>query len=220
MGTSRIEQSIEDIYEFIESCRPQPLSNSKVIVPKDELYDLLDELRLRTPDEIKRYRKVLANREAIMADAERKAASIIEETKKHSEELVNESEIMQQAFEQANQVVTQAIEEARRILDEANADANEIRLGALSYTNDLLSNAEQALAAAYEGAMGHYQGLTQMLRENLSVIQNNRAELGLEPVTKPVSEAAGEPQAGAEASKDSDLEEFNFEADTFLEDID
>ena len=63
MGASRIEQLIEDIYEFIESCRMQPLSSTKVIVPKDELYDLLDELRLRTPDEIKSYQKIIAKEE-------------------------------------------------------------------------------------------------------------------------------------------------------------
>jgi hypothetical protein len=79
MGTSRIEQSIEDIFTFIEGCKSQPFARDKVIVPKEELYDLLDELRLRAPDEIKRYKKVLANREAIMADAEEKAANIIEE---------------------------------------------------------------------------------------------------------------------------------------------
>lgn len=218
MGTSRIEQSIEDIYEFIESCRPQPLSNNKVIVPKDELYDLLDELRLRTPDEIKRYRKVLQNREAIMADAEEKAAGIIEETKKRSEALVNESEIMQQAFEQANQVVSQATEEARRMLEEANAEASEIRAGAINYTNDLLANAEQAMATAYDGAMNHYQGLTQMLKESLTVIQNNRAELGFEPAAPVPEETAGE-QTASEAQQDFDMEEFDFDADTFLEDI-
>lgn len=223
MGTSRIEQSIEDIYEFIESCRPQPLSSSKVIVPKEELYDLLDELRLRTPDEIKRYRKVLANREAIMADAEEKAAQIIEDTKKRSETLINDSEIMQQAFEQANQVVTQATEEARRLLEEANSEADQIRLGALSYTNDLLSNAEQALAAAYDGAMNHYQGLTQMLKDSLTVVQSNKAELGLEPdpVQAPGAEIMPEEAPPAPQQADGfDMEEFNFNADTFLEDID
>lgn len=219
MGTSRIEQSIEDIYEFIESCRPQPLSNNKVVVPKDELYDLLDELRLRTPDEIKRYRKVLQNREAIMANAEEKAANIIEETKKRSEALVNESEIMQQAFEQANQVVTQATEEARRILEEANTEADQIRMGALSYTNDLLSNAEQALSTAYDGAMNHYQGLTQMLKESLTVVQDNRAELGIEPPAAETQEFEGiQPESKEE--DDFNMEEFNFNADTFLEDID
>lgn len=231
MGTSRIEQSIEDIYEFIESCRPQPLSPGKVVVPKDELYDLLDELRLRTPDEIKRYRKVLANREAIMADAEEKAAGIIEETKKRSEALVNDSEIMQQAFEQANQVVTQATEEARRILEEANAEAEAIRMGALSYTNDMLLSAEQALSTAYEGAMNHYQGLTQMLKDSLTTVQSNRAELGIEPATS-VDPAAVEnyddaydsaqtqASAAQQGEKGFDMEEFNFDADTFLEDID
>ena len=80
MGASRIEQLIEDIYEFVESCRMQPLSSTKVIVPKDELYDLLDELRLRTPDEIKRYQKIIANRDAIIADAEEKAEGILRQT--------------------------------------------------------------------------------------------------------------------------------------------
>lgn len=219
MGTSRIEQSIEDIYEFIETCRTQPLSSNKVIVPKDELYDLLDELRLRTPDEIKRYRKVLQNREAIMADAEEKAANIIEETKKRSETLVNESEIMQQAFEQANQVVTQATEEARRVLEEANAEADQIRMGALAYTNDLLIHIEQALSTAYEGAMSHYEGLTQLLKSSLTEVQTNRAELGVEPAASVGGQTSAEPQPENGEEDAFSMEEFNFDADTFLEDI-
>ena len=52
---SRIEQLIDEIEEFVESCKPQPFSQTKIIVPKDELFELLTELRLKTPDEIKRY---------------------------------------------------------------------------------------------------------------------------------------------------------------------
>ena len=69
-STSKIEQLIDEIEEFIESCKPQPFSQSKVIVPKDELYELLTELRLKTPDEIKRYQKIIANREKIISDAQ------------------------------------------------------------------------------------------------------------------------------------------------------
>ena len=46
---SRIEQKIEDIYAFVESCKMQRLSATRVIVPKDELYDLLDDLRRDIP---------------------------------------------------------------------------------------------------------------------------------------------------------------------------
>ena len=50
MQSSRIEQEIDDIFEFVESCRMQRLSSTKVVVPKDELYDLLDDLRRDVPE--------------------------------------------------------------------------------------------------------------------------------------------------------------------------
>ena len=52
--TSRIEQIISEIEEYIDGCKFQPLSNSKIIVNKEELEELLTELRMKTPDEIKR----------------------------------------------------------------------------------------------------------------------------------------------------------------------
>ena len=39
MQDSRIEQKIEDIYGFVESCKMQSFSTTKVIVPKNDLYD-------------------------------------------------------------------------------------------------------------------------------------------------------------------------------------
>ena len=77
MQDSRIEQKIEDIYGFVESCKMQSFSTTKVIVPKNDLYDLLDDLRRDVPEEIKRYRKMLNQRDAILEDAERKASAIL-----------------------------------------------------------------------------------------------------------------------------------------------
>ena len=51
MSSSRIEQIIEEIEEYVENCRYQPLSTTKIIVNKEELEELLRELRLKTPDE-------------------------------------------------------------------------------------------------------------------------------------------------------------------------
>ena len=55
--SSRIEQIIEEIEEYIDSCKFQPLSTTKIIVNKDQIDELLRELRMKTPDEIKRYQK-------------------------------------------------------------------------------------------------------------------------------------------------------------------
>ena len=48
--SSRIEQIIEEIEEYVESCKYQPLSTTKIVVNKEELEELLRELRLKTPD--------------------------------------------------------------------------------------------------------------------------------------------------------------------------
>ena len=42
---NRIEQIIGEIEEFIESCKFYPLSSSKIIVPKEELSEMLVDLR-------------------------------------------------------------------------------------------------------------------------------------------------------------------------------
>ena len=93
--SSRIEQIIEEIEEYIDrDCKFQPLSTTKIIVNKEHLDELLKELRMKTPDEIKRYQKIIANRDAILADAQAKADAMIEEAQVQTTELVSEHEIM------------------------------------------------------------------------------------------------------------------------------
>jgi HrpE protein. len=214
MGASRIEQLIEDIYEFVESCRMQPLSSTKVIVPKDELYDLLDELRLRTPDEIKRYQKIIANRDAIMVDAEEKAEGILRQTREQAKELLNEHEIMQQAYYQANEMIMQASEEAERLRREAIEEAEQLRTGALAYSNDVLADVERILASAYESSASRYDSFIGTLKGNLDIVSSNKKELSDQlyrmqnvPVETPVEEQIAEE------------EDFDFDENTFLNDI-
>ena len=61
--SSRIEQIIEEIEEYVDSCKYQPLSTTKIVVNKEEIEELLRELRLKTPDEIKRYQKIISNKD-------------------------------------------------------------------------------------------------------------------------------------------------------------
>ena len=51
--SSRIEQLIDEIEEYIDSCKYQTFSSSKILVNKDEIEELIRELRVKTPDEIK-----------------------------------------------------------------------------------------------------------------------------------------------------------------------
>ena len=114
---SQIEQIITEIEDYMDSCKFQPLSQTKLIVNKDEMEELLTELRLKMPDEIKKYQKIIANKEAILSDAKEKSEAMIAEATAHITELVSEHEIMQRAQEEADQYVIQAREEAKKILE-------------------------------------------------------------------------------------------------------
>ncbi len=215
MGLSRIEQLIEDIYEFVESCKMSPLSSTKVVVPKDQLYDLLDELRLRTPDEIKRYQKIISNRDAIIADAEDKAATMLADAQEKTKNLISEHEIMQQAYAQANQVLEQANNEARQILSSANADANQIRSGALSYTEDMLNTTEKVLSDAFEILKSRSNGLLSSLEDNLSTVRSNKKEI-TDQLYGPSTTVTAEMKEG----QSEEETEFELDGDAFLNHID
>ncbi|MBR5578493.1 MAG: vacuolar family H+-ATPase subunit H [Lachnospiraceae bacterium] len=175
--SSKIEQLIDEIEQFIDGCKYKALSNSQIIVDKEQIEELLRELRMKTPEEIKRYQKIISNKEAILNDAREKAATLINEATVHTNELINEHEIMQQAYAQANEVVTLATNQAQEILDHATIEANTMREAAVQYTDDMLANVENIIATAMEGAAFRYEELMNGLSGCYETVKSNRAQL-------------------------------------------
>lgn len=176
--SSRIEQIIEEIEEYIDrDCKYQPLSTTKIIVNKEHLDELLRELRMKTPDEIKRYQKIISNKEAILNDARAKAEALINEATVHTNELINEHEIMQQAYAQANEVVSMASQQAQEILDNATIEANNVRAAAMQYMDDMLVHLENIINGTTQSARNGYENLIGSMNQYRDIIQSNRNEL-------------------------------------------
>ena len=175
--TSRIEQIIEEIEEYIDSCNYSPLSKKNIVVNKEELEELLRDLRMKTPDEIKRYQKMLANKDAILADAQAKADAIVNQANLQLSEMISEQEIMKQAYAQANAVVEAATVQAQEILNSAAADANEIRMGAMQYTDSMLANMQSIIQNTMESYNSRYASLINSLNGYYDMIAENRQEL-------------------------------------------
>ena len=194
--SSRIEQLIDEIEEYVDSCKYQPLSNSKIIVNKEEIDELLRELRMKTPDEIKRYQKIISNKEAILNDARAKAESLINEATRHTNELINEHEIMQQAYAQANEVVTMATHQAQEILDNATMEANGMRMAAMQYTDDILANVDNLINQAMKTTRDHYDSFVGALSNYSDVVNANRVELNPPEADKYVDDGAAEAGSG------------------------
>lgn len=174
---SRIEQLINEIEEYIDGCKFQPLSNTKILVNKEELEELLVELRLRVPDEIKQYQKIISNQEAIINEAKTQADALIQEATVQTNELVNEHEIMQRAYSAANQIVEDANAQAQTIVDAAVNDANNIRQSAIQYTDDILRSLQSIITHAMDESQGRFEGFFASLKSTFDIVASNRNEL-------------------------------------------
>ena len=175
--SSKIEQQIDQIEDFIDSCRYQTFSKTNIIVDKDELDALLEELRARTPEEIKHYQRIINNKDAILEDARRKAEEMINEATVHTNELVNEHEIMQQAYVQANEIVRLATQQGQDILDKAISEANQYRASATQYMDDMLAQLEQSTVSARNSLTSLFSGFHTEMTDYIDTVRQNREEL-------------------------------------------
>ena len=195
--SSKIEQIIEEIEEYIDGCKPQTLSKTNIIVNKEEIEELLRELRMKTPEEIKRYQKILANKDAILADAQQKAEAIIAQANIQNQELVNEHEIMQRAYAEANSIIEQANAQAQQIVDNAVTEANNIRQGSVQYTDDMLRSLQTIIKHSMEGAQSRFESYMSSMQSSYDVVSSNRNELAGSVVTEPEENTGAEAAAAA-----------------------
>ena len=177
MNPSRIEKAIDEIYEYVESCKPSKLYPNKVTVSKDELYDLLDALRMCAPEEIKRYQKIINNREKILSEAQAEAQKIMSQAQEQTAQLLDQNEIVQTAYVQAEQIVKQAEVQAQNILNQALGESDQVRTSALYYTSDLLGEAGRNIESSLKEIESKSTMLVNVLKKDIEVIKSNRTEL-------------------------------------------
>ena len=183
--SSRIEQLIDEIEEYIDNCKYKAFSTDIIMVNKAEIDELLRELRMKTPEEIKRYQKIISNKEAILNDAKQKAQELIDNATVQTNELISEHQIMQQAYAQANEIVELATKQAQEILDNATTEANGVKAAAMQYTDDILANLGNIITHSIEVSTNDYNTMLANLRQIDSIVSANRAELN--PVEEEVS---------------------------------
>lgn len=173
MNPSRIEKAIDEIYEYVENCKPSKLYPNKVTVSKDELYDLLDALRMCAPEEIKRYQKIINNREEILGQAQQ----IMSQAQAQTKQLLDQSELVQTAYVQAEQILKEAETQAQQILNQAVGEGNQVRTDALYYTSDLLGEAGRNIELSLKEIESKSSLLINVLKKDIETIKNNRSEL-------------------------------------------
>ncbi len=177
MGKKGVESMIEEIKVYIENCKPMPLSQTKISVQKPELLSMLDELELKLPGEIERCKKIMRNKEMILADARTRSDAIITESVNEANRMIEQNEITRLANIRADEILENARNQAQQIVDQASEEANEIRLGAMYYTKDKLTEMRDIFQKIHDMEKENYRVLIESLENDTYVIETNMTEM-------------------------------------------
>lgn len=110
---------IDRLEEILNESRPLPFTHN-VIVDEDKILDLIDQMRLAIPDEVKKAQQVYAQRDRILAQAQEEANRRLELAREKSDQMVERDAIVQTAKARAEEIIAQAHEEIRTIRQEAD----------------------------------------------------------------------------------------------------
>ncbi len=124
---------IEEIEDILENSSTVPFS-SKVMVDADEIYEIISEIRIRLPDEIKQANWIKEERQRILAEAQKEADTMLNEVELRIEELIEQDEITKEAKKRAEEIITKA-----------QNNAKDIRLGSLEYADNILLETQEDL---------------------------------------------------------------------------
>lgn len=124
---------LDEIDTLVSESSKVPLSG-KAMVDKRELLELIDEIRIKLPEELKQAEWIKEERQRILAEAQTDADTMVKEVQVHIESMVDQHEI-----------VTEAEKRGEEILKRAQMSAKEVRIGAREYADNILSGVEENL---------------------------------------------------------------------------
>lgn len=140
---------IDRLEEILNESRPFPFTHN-VIVDEDKILDLIDQMRVAIPDEVKKAQQVLAQRDRILAQAQEEVNRRLELAREKSDQMVERDALVTSAKARADEIIAQAHNEIQTIRQDAD-----------NYVLEALTNLEMEMDKA----------LTQV-RNGIKVIQS------------------------------------------------
>ena len=145
---------LETLEDIMERSRSLPFTD-KGIVDKEEVLEIIKEIRLKLPDELKQAKWVKEERARILEKAQKEADGIVKEAENRIIAMIDEHEITRKAYEQKAEII-----------ETANEMSREISKGTKDYADSILANLESAI-----------NNVSVTLNEAIKTIEQNRKEL-------------------------------------------
>ena len=169
---------IDQIEELVANAQRMPIGG-RAIVDRQRLLDIVDQIRVAVPNQVHEAEKVLAEREALLRDAEEEAQLLVARAEEHVTKLTSQHEIARAAQVRAEEITQEAELDAEERLAEVNA---EIR----GRVNESRRFSEQQMAAADRYALELLARLDQQLDAFRQSVRSGLDQLDAPPAAPPV----------------------------------
>jgi cell division septum initiation protein DivIVA len=136
-----ILQLIDRLEELFNESKNIPLTRN-VMVDEDRMLDIIDQMRIAIPEEVKKAQQLLGQRDRVLAQAQEEANRTLELARQKADQLVTKDMVTQEAARRAEQILAQARSEAEGI----RADADDYAMNSLSQLQDELERITNQVA--------------------------------------------------------------------------
>ena len=152
---------VDRLEELFNKSRPIPLTHN-VIVDEDKFLDIIDQMRISIPEEVKKAQEVFTRKDRVMAQAQEEANRTLQLARDKATDLTEKESLVSDAKRRAEQIIEQA-----------RGEADNIRAGADQYARESLENLEHAM-----------EQLLVQVRNGVMLLEQ-RSPSGQEPKSQP-----------------------------------
>ncbi len=131
-----IDEILEMMDDMLDKAVNVPFSNKKSLIEVDKMRELIDEIRINMPKEIKQARDLVNDRKLILNEAKNEAANIVSKAEQRAAMLVSQQEIVRQATAKANEINASVQGQTKELRDMTNKYVDNM----LNKVEELLSN--------------------------------------------------------------------------------
>ncbi len=156
---------IDELEDILDAGRGRPFT-SKISIDKEKAYDIIGEMRLNLPQEIRQAQKIIEDHDRIIEDAKNKATSIIKEAEMRADEITGDHEIYKLATEAAEKLV-----------DEAKKYSRDVRIGTMNYVEEILTKTEKVVKLTLENVSKSFRDAEDDLNNTVGRIHENKQEI-------------------------------------------
>jgi len=114
-----ILQLIDRLEELFNESKSIPLTHN-VMVDEDRMLDIIDQMRIAIPEEVKKAQQLLGQRDRVLAQAQEEANRTLELARQKSDQLASKEIVTQEAQRRAEQILTQARTDAENVRSDAD----------------------------------------------------------------------------------------------------